>query len=247
MVKIPDRLEKATRDNQVVAQKTLDSDIDPRIMAYYAPQSPVAEQYRIIRTNITAGSREIPLKSLAVTSSTHGEGKTITAINLAVTMARDRDKKRVLLADGDLRRANVLKYLGMAESTGITDIIVKGLDPELGLRETGIEGLTVLGAGSKSPDPAELLASRAFVTLLDSLKERFDFIIFDAPPVIPVTDGGLVAARCDGTLVVVQAGRTQRGIVRHCSGLLQQAQARVLGYVVTNIRYHIPAYIYRYL
>jgi capsular exopolysaccharide synthesis family protein len=232
---------------QIVARKTMDADIDPRIISFYDPESPVSEQYRILRTNLFAIRAKKPLSTVAVTSSIHGEGKTITAVNLAICIASDRDKKRVLIVDGDLRRSNVTKYLGMDQKPGIAEILVEGRDPEECFKDAGIPCLSVLAAGAKVRNPAELLCSKDFKKLVELLRTRFDFIIFDAPPIIPVTDGGLIAAQCDGALIVVQAGRTQRGVVNHANGLLHQAGARVLGYVLTNIRYHIPAYIYRYL
>jgi len=82
---------------------------------------------------------------------------------------------------------------------------------------------------------------------MSRLKERFDYIILDTPPVVPVTDAGVIGSLVDGVIMVVQAGRTQKGVIKHSEGLLRQANARLLGYIVTNIQYHVPAYIYRYL
>jgi capsular exopolysaccharide synthesis family protein len=208
---------------EVIASKTMDLDIDPRVIAFYEPDSPVSEQYRILRTNIRGLGGKRPVSAVCVTSGTHGEGKSITAVNLAVSFAGDHDKKRVLLADGDLRRANVHRYLGMPPSAGISDIIAGGVSPLECFRDSGIPNLTVLTAGGKVRNPAELLDSQGFRELMGLLRERFDYIIFDAPPVIPVTDSGLIACQCDGALIVVQAGRTQRGIVRHSTGLLRHA------------------------
>ncbi|MGE5308809.1 MAG: CpsD/CapB family tyrosine-protein kinase [Deltaproteobacteria bacterium] len=260
MGKIQDRIKKAVQERQMRAQKvsgdegykvmvskTAETDIDPRIVSFYDPESPVSEQYRILRTNILALGAKREFKTIALTSATHGEGKTITAINLAISLSSERDRKKVLLVDGDLRRANVAKYLGMGEPAGITDILVQGIVPDSVFRETGIPGLTLLGAGGKVRNPAELLGSQDFRRLVEYLRSRFDLVIFDSPPVIPVTDGSLIASVCDGVIIVVQSGRTQRGVVNHASGLLRQAGAKITGYVLTNIRYHIPAYIYRYL
>lgn len=232
---------------EVIADDANDKDIDPRIIAYYDPSSPVSEQYRILRTNVCALGTDQPVKAMVVTSSTHGEGKSISAVNFAIALAAAHDRPRILLADADLRRANVHKYLGMGHGPGIADIVTAKAPVESVLRESGIQGLTILTAGMKVKNPSELLGSQAFAELVKCLRSRFDYVIFDAPPVIPVTDAGLVAGNCDGALVVVQAGRTPRGVVNHCTGLLRQARARILGYVMTNVRYHIPAYIYRYL
>jgi capsular exopolysaccharide synthesis family protein len=110
-----------------------------------------------------------------------------------------------------------------------------------------VPNLTVITAGKHPHNPAELLSSARMKEVVQKFKGRFDFIIFDAPPIVPVTDVGIFGSLMDGVLMVVQANSTQKGVVRHAESLLKQAQTRILGYVLTNIRYHIPAYIYRYL
>jgi capsular exopolysaccharide synthesis family protein len=245
------RLEKLDKREQVkyefIAKKTVDSKIDPRIVSFYEPKSPVAEQYRVLRTNLQALSATKPLKTLTITSSIHGEGKTITAINLAISIAHDLGKKSVLLVDADLRRTRISKYLGFQSELGLSDLITNGANIDEALINIGIDNLTILPAGKIPHNPAELLGSLKMKNLIALLRSKYDYIIFDTPPVIPVTDAGLVGAQTDGVIMVVQAERTQKGIVGHSEGLLKQAQAKLLGYILTNIQYHIPAYIYRYL
>jgi len=245
------RLEKLDKKSEVkyefIAKKTVDSKIDPRIVSFYDPKSSVAEQYRILRTNLQAINTKTPLKAITVTSSIHGEGKTITAINLAISMAHDLSKKNILLVDGDLRRARISKYLGFESELGLADLIANGANIDEALINIGIDNLTILPAGKIPHNPAELLGSMKMKNLITLLKSKYDYIIFDTPPVIPVTDAGLVGAQTDGVIMVVQAERTQKGVVEHGEGLLKQAQAKLLGYILTNIQYHIPAYIYRYL
>ncbi|MDP2923079.1 MAG: CpsD/CapB family tyrosine-protein kinase [Candidatus Omnitrophota bacterium] len=232
---------------QFIAKKTVDSKIDPRIVSFYDPKSPVAEQYRILRTNLQAISSKSPIKAITITSSIHGEGKTITAINLAISMAQDLSKKNILLVDADLRRARISKYLGFNSELGLADLIANGANIDEALFNIGIDNLTILPTGKIPHNPAELLGSMKMKNLITLLKSKYDYIIFDTPPVIPVTDAGLVGAQTDGVIMVVQAERTQKGVVEHGEGLLKQAQAKLLGYILTNIQYHIPAYIYRYL
>jgi len=245
------RIEKIDKAGEVkyefVARKTVDSKIDPRIVSFYDSKSAVAEQYRILRTNIQALSTKKPIKTLTITSSIHGEGKTITAINLAVSMAHDLNKKSILLVDADLRRARISRYLGFNTEAGLADLIADGLSLDQALLNIGIDNLTILPAGKISHNPAELLGSTKLRNLIGFLRTKYDYIIFDTPPIIPVTDAGVLGAQTDGVIMVIQANRTQKGVVKHGEGLLKQAQAKLRGYILTNIQYHIPAYIYRYL
>jgi protein-tyrosine kinase len=248
------RLEKIEEKAQVkyefIAKKVQESKIDPKIVAFHEPTSTVAEQYRTLRTNIQAiGSK---IKAITITSSTHSEGKTITSINLAISMARDLNKKQILLVDADLRRASLSKYLGVKAETGLADIISNGASLEDALLNIGVDNLTILPAGKtihchSRNCSAELLGSEKLKKVIGQLREKYDFIIFDTPPIIPVTDAGVLGAQTDGVIMVVQADRTQRGVIGHSENLLKQAQAKLLGYILTNIKYHIPEYIYRYL
>ncbi|MDD5730234.1 MAG: CpsD/CapB family tyrosine-protein kinase [Candidatus Omnitrophica bacterium] len=262
MGKITDALKKAAQERltrldkieqkeeekyQFVVKKTVDSKIDPRIVAFYDPKSPVVEQYRTLRSNIQAINSRHPVKAITVTSSIHGEGKTITSINLAISMAHDLNKKQILLVDGDMRRASVKRYLGINPEVGLADLIANGAKMEDALLNIGVENLTILPAGKVPHNPAELLNSLKLKNLISMLREKYDYIIFDSPPIIPVTDAGLIGSQTDGVVMVIKANKTQKGIVHHSESLLKQVQAKVLGYVLTNIQYHIPDYIYRYL
>jgi capsular exopolysaccharide synthesis family protein len=245
------RIERIDRKTEVkyefIAKKTVDSKIDPRIIAFYDSKSPISEQYRSLRTNIQAINSKTPIKALTITSSTHSEGKTITSINLSISMAHDLNKKRILLVDADLRRASITRYLGLDEHPGLADLILDGLNLDDALLNIGIENLTILPAGKIPHNPAEILGSPKMSGLISLLKTKYDYIIFDSPPIISVTDAGVIGAQTDGVIMVIKANKTQKGVVKHSESLLKQAHAKILGYVLTNIQYHIPAYIYRYL
>lgn len=263
MGKITDALKKAAEERmsrlerldqrdevkyQFIAQKTVESKIDSKIVVFYEPSSPVAEQYRMLRTNILALDTKKPLKTVAVTSSINGEGKSVSSVNLAISMAQDLNKKKILLIDADMRRGRIHKYLGFTPSSGLSEMLIDnsgGQDAFINI--SGIENLTVLPAGKIPNNPAELLGSLRFRNLLNQFKDKFDYIIIDTPPVVPVTDVCLIGSQADGVVMVVQAGRTQKGVIKHSEGLLRQANAKLLGYIITNIQYHVPAYIYRYL
>lgn len=262
MGKITDALKKAAQERlariekldsktelkyEFVVKKTIDSKIDPRIVSFYDSKSPVSEQYRILRTNIQALDSRTPIKAITITSSIHGEGKTITAINLAIQMANDLNKKNILLVDADMRRSRISKYLGFESDAGLSDLITNGTNVDQALVNIGISNLTILPAGKTPHNPAEILGSTKMGNLIAALKTKYDYIIIDSPPIVPVTDAGVIGSQTDGILMVIQANRTQKGVVEHGKNLLTQAHAKLLGYILTNIQYHIPEYIYRYL
>lgn len=245
-----DRLEKISHIQQrerLIVKKIKDSSIDPRLVTYFDSKALVAEQYKILRTNLLSVNKKQPLKALTITSSTHSEGKSITSLNLAVTMAQSIQKHQVLLIDADLRRGRVHKYLGVDQDVGLTEILEGQTQVEDAIFKLDIDNLNFIACGSVPENPAELLSSDKMRNLLQHVKKQFDFIIIDTPPVISVTDAGIIGAQTDGVLVVVKAGVTQRNIIKRAEELLYQSHSKVLGHVLTNIEYHLPEYIYRYL
>ena len=259
MGKITDALKKAAKErmerlekhpaigHRFIARKTVDSKVDPHIVTFYEASSVVSEQYRILRTNIQSINPDEPIKSILISSSIASEGKTVTAINLAISMAQDLDNKSVLLLDGDLRKGKIKKYLGLESKKGLSDILSDGHSLDDSLLDIGLENLTVLPSGNFPGNPAELLGSSKMKDLLDILKQQFDYIIIDTPPIISLTDPGILGSQVDGVVMVVQAGRTQKGVISHARSLLRQAHAKVLGFVLTNVQYHVPEYLYRYI
>jgi len=242
-----DKIARIKEHEQLVVKKIGDSKVDQRIVTYFDPKAVITEQYKILRTNVLSLNKNKPLKVLVVTSSLHSEGKTLTALNLCMALAQSTQKPRVLLIDADLRRGRVGKYLGVDQKIGLTEILTGQVQPSDALFNIDVENLTFVAAGSVPPNPAELLSSDRMHQFLMLMKSKFDHIIIDTPPVISVTDAGIVGEQSDGVLLVIQAGRTQRGIVKRATELLHQAHSKVLGHVLTNIEYHLPEYIYRYL
>lgn len=242
-----ERVEKLEEFKPYVVKTVPDSSLDPHIVTYFDPASPVSEQYRILRTNLHALDRTHPPKVFAVTSSIHGEGKTITSINCAITFARDTNRKSVLLVDADLRRGKLTKDLGLKAETGLSEILTDGVSVDQALLSFGVDNLHVLSSGARPQNPAELLGSQRMRDLMAEVKKQYDYVFFDCPPVIPITDAGVLGSQCDGVLMIIQAGRTQRGAILHAQDLLRSARAKVLGFIMTHIEYHIPEYIYRYL
>lgn len=242
-----DKISKIREHEQLVIKKIGDSKVDPRIITYFDPKALITEQYKILRTNVLSLNRNNPPKVLVITSSLHSEGKTITAINLATVLAHSTQRPKVLLVDADLRRGRIGRYLGVDHKIGLSEILQEKAEVSDALFNIGEDNLTFISSGAVPENPAELLASERMKQFLHTIKGKFDHIIIDTPPIIPVTDSGILGSQVDGVLMVIQAGRTQRGIVRRASELLHQAHSKIVGHILTNIEYHLPEYIYRYL
>ncbi|MBI4341869.1 MAG: CpsD/CapB family tyrosine-protein kinase [Candidatus Omnitrophica bacterium] len=219
--------------------------VDPHIVAAADPKSPISEQYRILRTNLQSLKFRPGAKVVVITSAVHGEGKTVTAINLALTLSRQENLK-VVLVDADMRKGSIHKWLGLTDrSEGLSTVLARGGELNGELVTLKDPNLTILPTGPYPEHPAELLESSHMKRLLATLKTQFDVVIIDAPPVLPVADPGILAAHADGVLLVVRAGRTQRKTVTQAQALLDQMKANVLGCVLTHVEYYLPGY-YRY-
>ncbi|PIQ84105.1 MAG: capsular biosynthesis protein [Candidatus Omnitrophica bacterium CG11_big_fil_rev_8_21_14_0_20_63_9] len=219
--------------------------IDPHIVAATDSSSPIAEQYRILRTNLQSLRLRPGPKTIVVTSSVHSEGKSVTSINLALTLAR-QENLRVVLVDADLRKGSINKWMGLGErAEGLSTALLRGGELNGSLLKLKDPALAVLPCGDYPEHPAELLESSSMKKVLAGLREQFDVIVIDAPPVLPVADPGILAAQADGVLLVVRAGKTQRKTVLQAQSLLRQMKANVLGCVLTHVEYYLPGY-YRY-
>jgi capsular exopolysaccharide synthesis family protein len=203
------------------------------LVALRDPRSPVAEAYRALRTNIQFSSLDKPLRTLLVTSAGPDEGKSTTLANLAVVMAESGT--RVLAVDGDLRRASLHMLFDLDNSHGLTDLFLgDGAEP-LPVQDTAVPNLQVLTSGQLPPNPSELLGSRLMDRVLQRLRDAAEVVLFDAPPVVAVTDAAQLAPRMDGVLLVVDAGSTRRDIARRARAQLEMAHARLLGVVLNNV------------
>ena len=244
------RIEKISRikeETHHIIKKIGDSKVDSRLVTYFDPKALITEQYKVLRTNFLSLNRGKPPRVVVITSALHSEGKTITALNLAIAMAQTVSKPKILLIDADMRRGRISRYLGIDHPVGLTEYLSGKAGLEEVLFHIDLENLTFMSSGSVPHNPSELCGSANMRTLLNEVKERFDYIFIDTPPIIAVTDSGIVGSQTDGVVMVVQAGRTQRGIVDHATELLEQSHAKLVGHVLTNIEYHLPEYIYRYL
>jgi non-specific protein-tyrosine kinase len=197
------------------------------------PRSPVSEAYRTLRTNLEFFSLDEPVRTLVVTSPGAKEGKSTVLANLAVTLAQGG--KRVILADCDLRRPTQHSLFGLDNATGLTTMMLdESAKANPPLRETPVDGLRVLPAGPLPPNPAELLGSRRMKDVIAALLAQADVLLFDAPPVLAVTDALVLAVQTDGVLLVVRAGGTRREHVQQAKERLERVNARIVGAVLNN-------------
>jgi len=205
----------------------------PELITLTHPRSPAAEAYRTLRTNLTFAGLDKPIETLVVTSAAPGADKSTVLANLAVTIAQS--ERRTILVDADLRQPGLHAIFGLSNEQGLTTLFVQPhmLDKPP-LAQTGVENLLLLPSGPLPPNPADLLGSRRMEEIIAALRSRADVILFDAPPVVAVTDAAVLGSRVDGVLLVVAAGRSRRDHVQRARELLERAHARVVGAVLTH-------------
>jgi capsular exopolysaccharide synthesis family protein len=211
---------------------------DQRLVPFLDPTSPVAEQYRALRTNLLAmRARGRRMKTLAVTSARRGDGKTITSANVAAVFAEDQ-AARVVIVDADLRSPGVGPLLGHARtaSAGLTGYLRDDVPLEKVIVRTAIRNLDLVPAGAPLDNPTELLASARLRELIESLSLDYDFVFFDTPPVLAVTDAAILGARLDGRIFVVKMNDSEKEAVDRSLEALKNAGAQVIGAVLTNFR-----------
>ncbi|WP_339165032.1 CpsD/CapB family tyrosine-protein kinase [Siminovitchia sp. FSL H7-0308] len=196
------------------------------------PKSPVSEQYRTIRTNILFSSIDDEIRSLMVTSSGPGEGKSTTVANLAIVFAQQG--KRILLVDADMRKPTVHYTFGVTNTFGLTNVLARQMELQEAVKSTSEELLFVLTSGPIPPNPAELLSSRGMKQFFEEALNEYDLVMFDTPPVLAVTDAQILSNQCDGTILVISSGKTETESAQKTKDLLEAAQAKILGVVLNN-------------
>jgi capsular exopolysaccharide synthesis family protein len=196
------------------------------------PLSDVAEAVRTIRTAVHFGVPGAAPRTLLVTSAAPGDGKSTIASNLAIAVAQAG--RRTLLLDADFRRPSVDEIFELKGALGLSHVLAGTQSVDSALQPTDVENLHVLPCGPVPANPAELLNSTAFGKLLEELSGRYDFVVLDSPPVLPVTDARIVAAYCDVTLLVLRAGKSSRRQAEQAHSALLSVGARVLGGVMNG-------------
>jgi capsular exopolysaccharide synthesis family protein len=197
------------------------------------PNSIQAEAYRQLRTNLQFVAGAGRGRTVLVTSSIPGEGKSASAVNLAISLAEAGS--RVCLVEADLRRPGVGRYLDLESTVGLTTVLIGAVDLADAVQPWGSGRLDVLMSGQRPPNPSEMLSGPGMGELLDSLQEQYDMVIIDGAPLLPVTDSAVLARRCAAVVVVVGAGQVRRKELHRSLSDLETIGANVVGVLLTKV------------
>lgn len=197
------------------------------------PRSPVSEAFRTIRTNIQFSTSDNKIKVIAVTSSGPSEGKSTTAANLAIVTAENG--KRTIIVDCDQRKPKIHRTFGVSNQIGLSNYLVGEVSFEGAIQKSIVDNLFIMSSGKIPPNPAELLSSKKMQDLIIMLKEKFDFIILDTPPVIAVTDALIISHYVDGVLLVVCSGKAEKEATIRAKNLLESNNAKIIGAVLNKV------------
>jgi capsular exopolysaccharide synthesis family protein len=225
-------------------RKTIQDLTQRSLITHNNPKSPISEQYRTIRTNIQFASVDKEFRTLMVTSSGPGEGKSTTAANLGVVLAQQG--KRVLLIDGDLRKPTVHYTFKVSNIYGVTNVLTRQMPLKDTVVKTNIPDLDVLPSGPVPPNPSELIDSKSMDNLIEEAQSMYDYILFDTPPVLAVTDGQLLSNKVDGVILVVSSGKTEIEAAVKARDLLMHAKAKLIGTVLNAKDISNDNYYYYY-
>jgi protein-tyrosine kinase len=208
---------------------------DPLVVTYNDPRSPIAEEFRKMKSTLINLAQGQGKRSLMITSSLGGEGKSVTTINLAITLAQEFDHT-VLMVDADLRKPTLHRFLGVPAAPGLSDCLLDGLNPSEVIIRTGLGKLSFLPAGREVENPAELLASDRMRQLMQQMHRRYPdrFLLMDTPPILPVAEARILSNLVDGVIFVVREGAVGMSDLQEALDGVQRE--KVLGIVYNNVR-----------
>ncbi|MDY3361902.1 MAG: CpsD/CapB family tyrosine-protein kinase [Clostridium celatum] len=207
------------------------------------PMSVSAEAYRTIRTNIKYSSIDKIRKTILVTSSLPGEGKSTVVGNLAFVLSENDTK--VLVIDCDLRKPTIHKLFNTSRNRGLTDLLINKCNEEDVIKNIS-KSLDIITAGTRVPNPAEVVGSNKLKMLIDDMSFKYDYILIDSPPVLAVADAQMLAAKCDGTILVVRSNKTKEKIVRRSSMELKRVNADIIGTILNDHKLRKSYEYYKY-
>jgi len=206
-----------------------------KLIAFTNPRSRVSEQFRTLRTNIHFTSSDGDIRSLVITSASHSEGKSTTASNLAIVFAQEG--KRVLFIDADMRKPTMHHTFKLNNSRGLSNVLARQIALKVAIQPAEIENLDLLPCGPIPPNPAELLSSQNMDLLFEQALDVYDLLIFDTPPVLSVTDSVILANKCEGTILVVNSGKTEKEhAIKAKEAITASKKTRLLGAIINNVK-----------
>ncbi|WP_172797545.1 CpsD/CapB family tyrosine-protein kinase [Bacillus sp. FJAT-27445] len=212
------------------------------LLANLNPKSAISEQYRTVRTNIQFASVDKKIQVIVVSSPSPSEGKSMSAVNLAVVYAQQG--KKVLLVDADLRKPTAHYTFSLENHKGLSSTLVGNTALREAIVPSGIENLDVLASGPIPPNPSELLASNKMLELLEAVRQVYDIILFDTPPLLAVTDPQILASLGDGTVLVIRSKKTEIEDARKAINMIHSANGNLLGTILNDARIKEGHYYY---
>ncbi|XID92831.1 CpsD/CapB family tyrosine-protein kinase [Paenibacillaceae bacterium WGS1546] len=213
-----------------------------KVMTFENPACIQAEEYRTLRTNVQWAEIDPPLRTVLVTSTEQGAGKSTTAVNLAAAFALMG--KKTVIVDADMRKPTQHLYFHKSNRIGLSNLLRGQTTVPQSLQETHIEGLRLLPSGPPPSNPAELLNLPRMEEIVDQLKREFEIVIFDTTPVLPVTDAQIIGAKVEGVLFVLRYGKTKREAAKKALAQLEYMKANVIGVVLNQTKKRRGAYKY---
>lgn len=219
--------------------------VDRRVVTLTAPASAAAEQYRSLYYRLERMREARPMKVIALTSAMAGEGKTVTAVNLALAAARANSDRRILLIDADLRRSNVAEVLGIRSKGGLAELLAGDCEVRDVVRRFNSTQLAVIPAGTTPEEPTQVLASARMKQFLKAVRDNFDEVYVDLPPTLPFADAGILGHQADGVLVVIRANVTPMKAVNQA--VEQLGGAPLLGCVLNGAEVSATPYMKNYM
>ncbi|MEG0075992.1 MAG: CpsD/CapB family tyrosine-protein kinase [Eubacterium sp.] len=202
------------------------------IITYKSPKDPISEAFRNMRTNITFSNIDEEMRVLTVTSAGKGEGKTTILSNYGVALAQS--KKKVVLIDCDLRRPRVHRLFEQPNKRGLTNVLLREVEVSEAIQSTEVENLFIISSGPIPPNPSEILASKRLIDLIEQLKQVFDYILIDSPPIGVVTDAAVLSSVTDGYILVAAINVTNKESIKLSIDTLHNVNANIVGVVANN-------------
>ena len=213
------------------------------LIARENPKSPVSEAYRTIRTNIQFAGVDKAMKTIVFTSTAQDEGKSTVVANLGIVMAQAGQK--VVIMDCDFRNPTQHRLFKL-QNKGLSNCIATGKDVLEIVQSSGTPGLDILTSGPVAPNPSEILASNRMKTVIDELKEKYDYVLIDTPPVLPVTDSSVIGSIADGTILLTAWNQITPAMAKEAKTRLEQAGAKILGVILNKVEVASKGYGYGY-